>query len=185
MVAAGGWADHGYLYRYALDDLQILNDAGHPLPVGAGATDVVATVSGDFVVSCFMTDQVEVRTAGGDLLRSIDVGDGPGNMVYGYTFDAPEWPAAVAATSIRLLDAYPNPFNSTVTLRWAQPLRSTGSILIYNELGQVAGVVAAETGAASAVWAVGGGTLSHGSSGVYFASWCGSAAGPPISIVYL
>lgn len=184
-VAAGGWGDHGHVYRYTIEDLQIVNGADNPLLVGSGVSDICVTIGETWVVSCFMTDHVEQRTADGLLLGTYDVGDGPGNMVYGYSFDAPEPPTVSWAADPGLTKAYPNPFNSAVTLRWDLPLRDLSSMLIYNALGRIVDRLTVGAGMTSVSWVPRGGTLSNGSSGVYFASWGGSVGGPPLRIVYL
>jgi len=52
---------------------------------------------------------------------------------YGYTPVASEKPLPQA---VRLLPAYPNPFNPSTTLRWMQPVAAEAGIRIFNVLGQ-------------------------------------------------
>jgi hypothetical protein len=80
-VAAGGWDTQGYVYRYDLNTLAILNDSSNPIATGIGAFDVEARENGEFFVSCFDADVVELRSADGTLLDSYPVSDGPGQMV--------------------------------------------------------------------------------------------------------
>lgn len=80
-LAAGGWVDEGYVYRYDAVSYYILNDQNNPIVVGVGAQRVVSGNDNEVYVSCYYGDRVDMIIGE----RSVDswiVGDEPGAMVY-------------------------------------------------------------------------------------------------------
>ncbi len=136
-VAAGGFGDAGYVYKYRLADYEILNDASNPITTGPGATDIEAADDGTFYVSCMQVDEVRHHALNGTVLTTYPVSDGPGYLTFypAATTDANDHRAAVPA-EMRLVDAYPNPFNGVVTLSFDGPVHAPGEVRIVNYLGQ-------------------------------------------------
>lgn len=82
IVAAGGWSGSpGFVYRYRLSDLTILNGFVNPITTGSGATDVEALEDGSFYVSCQETDEVRFHGPNGVLIQTYELSDGPGYML--------------------------------------------------------------------------------------------------------
>ncbi len=176
-VAAGGFGDAGYVYKYRLDDFEILNDAGNPITTGPGATDLEAASDGSFYVSCMQVDEVRHHALNGALIAAYPVSDGPGYLTFypAATTDVRDRPAVVPA-DLQLVGAYPNPFNGDVTLRFETPVRSPGEVRIVNELGQEVTRLHVGAGANHLLWAPTGLT-----SGNYYVMGGGSA----IRVIYL
>ncbi|MBU0508881.1 hypothetical protein KKH27_08610 [bacterium] len=153
LLAAGGWGDHGEVYRYRLDDLTVLNDQASPIRVGSGATDVEALADGSFFVSCAMTDEVEHRSNAGALFNRYPVSDGPGQMVL-YGGESPIQPVVprLVARESAIREAYPNPSNGSVRFRLSASLTEPSIILIYNSIGQIVARLPVGTGRQEVGW---------------------------------
>lgn len=136
-VAAGGFGDAGYVYKYRLDNFEILNDAGNPITTGPGATDIEAADDGSFYVSCMQVDEVRRHALNGALLATYSVSDGPGYLAFypSSSSGAKDRQASVPG-NVQLAEAYPNPFNGDVTLGFTVPVRAPGEVKIVNYLGQ-------------------------------------------------
>ena len=168
-VAAGGFGDTGYVYRYRLEDFELVNWAGNPIQVGRGATDVEARENGSFFVSCMEEDEVREYDSNGDEVDRYPVSDGPGYMVL-YPGGMNSGPNEVPLPSeISLANAYPNPFNSVVFLQFSAPLKRPVYVRIVNQLGQEVDRIAVAAGVDQVSW------RSPESSGTYFAISGGSA----------
>ena len=174
-VAAGGFGDAGYVYRYRLSDLTILNDANTPIVTGSGATDVEALSDGTFYVSCMQTDEIRYHAASGGVITAYPVSDGPGYMTLypaGTNFSPNELPLA---QEFSLVNAYPNPFNSTVFLQFDGQIHRLGQVLIFNELGQKVAELAVGPGTKRITWDGKGSAGQYLPSGTYIASFAKTA----------
>jgi hypothetical protein len=90
-------------------------------------------------------------------------------------------PNKVMAADLRIIAAYPNPFNSTAWLEVESPRRAIEHLTIYDLLGREVLSRVVELSAGSQRIAVDAGPLS---TGIYFVKLEGSA-GPPVKIVLL
>ncbi|MCC6476216.1 T9SS type A sorting domain-containing protein [bacterium] len=183
-VPAGGWADDGYIYRYRLSDLVVMNNSSNPILCGSGASDIIALPNNEFVVSCFMDATLEHRSSAGELIRTYLMSAGAGAIDAWFgTSDASEQSPSVAE-SRDLLRAYPNPFNSSTTI--ALTGAANGNRLgVYNLLGQRVADLAVQPGQAEAKWSpasMGGTELSGG---VYLINSDEPSRYDPILLYYL
>ncbi len=80
-VAAGGWVDAGYIFRYNAYTYEVLNGPDNPIEVGTGAMRVVAGDNREVYVACMNGDRVDMVVADLSVANWI-VGDGPGAMVF-------------------------------------------------------------------------------------------------------
>lgn len=150
-VPAGGWSDHGLVYRYRIQDLGIEHGFDNPIEVGLGASDIVIRNNGEFLVSCFQDDVIERRNSAGALLESYEMGDGPGYMVGMGTFtDLAE--QLYVPKQFELLTAFPNPFNGEVTINFGGSRQYSDKLYIYNSLGQVVDILTFSGGTRSQGW---------------------------------
>jgi hypothetical protein len=184
-AAAGGWAGSGQVFRYRLTDLAVLNGADNPIQTGVGAWDVVAMPDGSFYVSCASADLVEHRSAEGALLASYPVGAGPGCMAMYESASATQPGRISPAGSPRLAEAFPNPFNSAVRLRFSVAASRSSNIIIYNNMGQEVNVLNVAAGAQEAWWDPSAGSASGFSTGAYFAVWDGGGRETPLRLLYI
>lgn len=81
-VSAGGFGGPGFVFRYQMYDLTLLNDWTNPIVTGGGATDLEAVEDGSYFVSCFETDEVWHHNPDGTLIHTYLMSDGPGYMVH-------------------------------------------------------------------------------------------------------
>lgn len=170
-VTAGGWGDSGFVFRYRLDDLAILNDAAHPIRVGPGATDIEVRPDTSFYVSCFSLNQIEHRSADGHLITAYPISTGPGQMVlYGSPDEAAPHLRHIPRQR-ELAEAYPNPFNTAVRLRLSAAVPVSSSILIYNALGELVKEVEVAAGSSEVLWSPQSSSRSYITSGIYYAVW--------------
>jgi hypothetical protein len=180
-VAAGGWVNHGEVYRYRLQDLFVDHGVANPILVGLGAADIVCRTNGEILVSCFQDDVIERRSADGALLQTYELGDGPGYMVGMGTFtDAEDQP--VLPLSIEVLKAYPNPFNGTVTIALGAPLSRESKMIIFNSLGQYVDDLIVPAGATFGRWSP---TANGISSGNYWIkpTWSEATVGVRVTLL--
>jgi DNA-binding beta-propeller fold protein YncE len=172
-VAAGGWGDHGDVYRYRLSDLQVLNSAANPLQTGTGAMDIDGRSDGTFFVSCFSLDCAEHHSADGQLLQTFPLSHGPGQMTV-YSDSASEAVSErQAVPPFSVLEVYPNPFNNAVSLRVGANVIGASTITIYNMLGRVVDRLRVSTGIREIRWTPSGTGTIPLSSGSYVAVWEG------------
>ena len=138
-VAAGGWQGAGFVHRYRLSDLDVLNDSRNPIQTGEGAFDVEAEESGSFFVSCFSENSVQHFSADGELIQNYEISVGPGFMVLYKENNSSASGHELLSNipeGITILSAYPNPFNGTVQLSVQNSSSQDFIINIYNMLGQ-------------------------------------------------
>lgn len=183
-IAAGGWAEDGYIYRYRLSDLAILNNASNPMLCGSGASDIVALPNNEFAVSCFMDATIEHRNATGELIHTylMSAGAGALDAWFGQS-SVPRVPQSIA-DKFQILGAYPNPFNSSTTLQFTAPHLST-SLKIVNILGKEVASLSVLPGQTTFQWSplsTGGTPLG---SGVYLATPGEHSNSQPILLYYM
>ena len=183
-LAAGGWGGSGKIYRYRLSDLAILNSDINPITTELGAYDAVAVSDGTFYVSCAERDVVEHRTADGSLISTFLVGDGPGFMTY---YETPSNTPIVQdwIPSESKMEAFPNPFNSVVFLRFEQSQKVQSNIKIYNNIGQQVDELKTDFGNSVLAWNPSLSSINHLSTGTYFAVLAGSNDLKPLRLVYI
>jgi YVTN family beta-propeller protein len=169
-VAAGGFGDAGYVYRYELSSLTMLNGSSNPITTAPGATDIEATSDGTFFVSCLQTDEVRRHSATGAWLETYPMADGPSYMVLYPAPSSADGRGSRVPRAIQLVYAYPNPFNGTVTFGLAAPARQSGELRIVNELGQDVTRLPVRAGDSEVPWYGG-----ENASGSYFAVIGGSS----------
>ena len=183
-VAAGGWEGAGKVFRYRLNDLVVLNSEVNPIATDLGAYDVATASDGSFYVSCAMTDIIEHRAMDGHLIAAYPLGDGPGFMVLYATPSGTPVSQGWISTKTKL-EAYPNPFNGTVFLRFQQHHKASFNILIYNELGQKVDILKTDFASQVIAWNPSNSRINCLPTGNYFAVLENEEGLKPVRLVYI
>jgi hypothetical protein len=77
LTGAGGYATDGLVYSYSTLNDSVLHDAGNPILVNLGASDVAVDRIGNVYVACFSASTVDKIQPDGTSLDTFLVGDGP------------------------------------------------------------------------------------------------------------
>jgi hypothetical protein len=184
-LAAGGWGTEGYVYGYRLSTFAVMSNAVHPVIVGSGATDVEGLSDGSFFVSCFSQDRVEHHAANGTLLGTYLMSDGPGQMVLVISANSVPRQEAVLPQSVQLLEAYPNPFNGTVRLRFSLNNASYSYINIYNISGQLVSKLSIRPGLSEVLWSPMNDNVTILSSSIYYAILANTTSLSATRLIYI
>ncbi len=185
-LAAGGWGNAGFVEKYRLDDLEIINDSQNPITTASGATDVEAMPDGSFYVSCATEDLVNLHQADGSLVRSFPVSDGPGPMVvYREPNSVVFQPERFYPSHVEISQVYPNPFNNVVRIGLNVSLPVESKIKIYNILGAMVDELTIPAGRSFVQWNPRSNHVNQLSSGVYLARLEDGGGGKTMKIVYI
>ena len=174
-LAAGGWADVGFIYAYDIDSREIINGVNNPIESGLGATSVAVDSLGFLYSSDMGDDTVTKMSSSGGYLGSFALGDGPISIaiIDDAVLDVEDDPVTFLPENLAVWGNYPNPFNAGTIIGYELPADvATGfSIEVYDGLGRLIKSIMPGTagGNGSVLW---DGTDSRGidcSSGIYFA----------------
>jgi len=80
-LAAGGWADRGFVLSYDTRSHQVLHGVSDPIVAPKGVLDVAAASDGTLLVASFSVDEAAQLSADGTVLATWGVGDGPSDLL--------------------------------------------------------------------------------------------------------
>ncbi len=185
-VAAGGWGEEGFVYRYNATTRQVINAEQNPVFVGVGASDIIAMPNGDFVVTCFQDATIEFCSPDGVFRTAYNMSAGAGALgVWWGSSDVPNDPEQGISKEFGIASAYPNPFNGVLNFKLESALHSPNSVEIFDVLGQKVGAIPVGTGETEVSWLPGAQNGKEVSAGIYFARLKTGMNGQPIRVVYL
>ncbi len=184
-VAAGGWGNAGHVFRYNATTREVLNDSSNPILCGVGATDIEAMPGGLFAVTCFGEATLEVRSGEGGLVASYFMSAGPGALAALWETSNVDPHCAPLPQEFRVLTAFPNPFNSSVTLVTGTFAGFRGVVDVYDVLGRRVAELAVSEGQNLVQWVPGAAGPEEVSGGTYYARLRDENRTTAIRVVYL
>ena len=81
-LAGGGFVDSGYVYRYNSQTHAVLNGPANPWKTARGVLSVSSRLEGGLFALAFSADSVTELAKSGGLVKSWQVGDGPGHSAH-------------------------------------------------------------------------------------------------------
>ncbi|MBK6766891.1 MAG: T9SS type A sorting domain-containing protein [bacterium] len=186
-IAAGGWADEGYVFQYNAVEHEILHDEGNPIVIGTGAVDVGSQgyVGGSLYVSCFNESVVQVLNCWGEPSLAIEMSAGPSALDIWFGPVAADPETAPLSGPFEVVNAYPNPFNGTLNLLLGAPALRSETLTIFDLLGREVGAIPVRAGETLVQWRPGAGAGQEVSAGIYFARLRSGGNQVPVKVVYL
>ena len=137
-VAAGGWADDGYIYSYNGNTHQVLHNDSNPIEVNTGVMGLAIDSLGNIYAACQMANKVNKITSNGTVVDTytMAMGSGPASIAIIDSRTDIDDPVSIPA-EIALGPAYPNPFNGSTNLTIDGNVDDDAEIEIYDITGRL------------------------------------------------
>ncbi len=177
-VAAGGWVDHGHVYKYDTVTRELINGSGNPITLDLGVMGVAIDELGVLYAACQLSNTINTFMPDGQVENVFNVGSGPSSVAIIDSRVSVDEETVAIPDKVKLGLPYPNPFNASVNIPVSGPIDDIKYVEIYDIGGRLVkklSILSNITINNTVTWNVEDNDSQEVASGVYFARLTGTS----------